>query len=227
MSDVKKVVSRVTRSKKVAKTSYNKISRFYDLIANRFESKYRNIALRKLKAQRGEKILEIGFGTGECLLALVKSVGTVGRVYGIDISEGMINITYSKIRKVGLHERVDLKCRDAVNLPYENNFFDAVFMSFTLELFDTPEIPTLLKECYRVLRNGGRLCVVSMSKKGKTSVMTEFYEWLHKKCPKYFDCRPIYVQDALQDTSFRILDITEMSMFGLPVEIILGRKILF
>ena len=118
-----------------------------------------------------------------------------------------------------------MKCGDAVRLPYENNFFDAIFMSFTLELFDTAEIPIVLQECYRILRNGGRLCVVAMSKNEKTSVMTEFYEWLHKKFPKYFDCRPIYVQYALKELGFRNLDVTEMSMFGLPVEIISGEKI--
>ena len=118
-----------------------------------------------------------------------------------------------------------MKCGDAVRFPYENNFFDDIFMSFTLELFDTPEIPIVLQECYRVLRNGGRLCVVAMSKKEKTSAMTEFYEWLHKKFPKYFDCRPIYAQYALKEMCFRNLDVTEMSMFGLPVEIISGEKI--
>lgn len=221
----KNEISRVTRSKEEAKISYNRISCWYDLIAGRFESKYRNIGLRKLDAQLEEKILDIGFGTGECILALVKSVGTGGRVYGIDISEGMFNITYSKLKKVRLHKQAELKCGDAVRLPYENNFFDAIFMSFTLELFDTPEIPIVLQECYRILRNGGRLCVVAMSKNEKTSVMTEFYEWLHKKFPKYFDCRPIYVQYALKEMGFRNLDVTEMSMFGLPVEIISGEKI--
>lgn len=218
-------ISRVTRSKEEAKISYNRISRLYDIIACRFESKYRTIGLKKLDVQRGEKVLDVGFGTGECIVALAKLVGTDGRVYGIDISEEMFKITYSKLRKFELHERADLKCGDAVKLPYENNFFDAVTMSFTLELFDTPEIPIVLQECYRVLRNGGRLCVVAMSKKGTTKVMIEFYEWLHKKFPKYFDCRPIFVQYALNKMCFQKLDVTDMSMFGLVVEIILGKKI--
>lgn len=144
-------ISRVTRSKEVAKSSYNRISNWYDVIAGRFEKRYRNIGLQKLNTKEREIVLEIGFGTGQCILALAQSVGTSGRVYGIDISEGMCTITQSKIKEKGLSERVELTCGDAVQLPFEAEFFDAVYMSFTLELFDTPEIPTVLHECYRVL----------------------------------------------------------------------------
>ncbi|UCB44615.1 MAG: methyltransferase domain-containing protein, partial [Spirochaetota bacterium] len=152
-------ISRVTRSKEEARVNYNRISKWYDIISNPAERKCRKLGLQKLGVRQGEIILEIGFGTGHGIVALARSAGESGKVYGIDISEKMHCITQERVKKNGLSERVELKCGDAARLPYADNFFDAVFLSFTLELFDTPEIPVVLHECQRVLRSSGRICV--------------------------------------------------------------------
>lgn len=217
-------ISRVNRTKEEAKANYNKISKWYDLLTGLSEKKYRDAGIQKLDIQEGENVLEIGFGTGNCILNLAKSAGKSGRVYGIDISENMVDITCLKVKKAGLSETVILKCSDASVLPFEACMLDAVFISFTLELFDTPEIPILLNECKRVLKKGGRICIVAMSKKTNSGLMITLYEWFHTKFPVLVDCRPILLQKELEETGFQVNNASDHFIWGLPVEIVLAKK---
>lgn len=218
-------IRRVNRSKEEARASYNRLSRWYDMIAGSTEQKYRDWGLEKLLAQPGERILEIGFGTGHCLVSLARSVGASGRVIGLDISDGMLAIAKERLEQEGLNDRVDLHLGDAASLDFiPANSLDGVFMSFTLELFDNPEIPRVLQECHRILKPGGRLAVVSMTKTNPPGLPVRIYEWFHEHMPNYADCRPIFARQALEGNGFNIRDVSTSSMWGLPVEIVLGTK---
>ena len=217
-------IERVTRSKEHARASYNRLSRFYDLLSMAGEKKCIDTGLRMLGTRDGERILEIGFGTGRALLALAEAAGAPGEVFGIDISEGMAGVARRKLHKKGLAGRVKVYVGDAAELPYEDGFFDAIFTSFTLDLIDAPEIPTVLAECRRVLKDGGRICVVSMSNRGKAGLPVKAYLWAHRKLPALIDCRPIPVRGSLEENGFEILNEKPMSMWGLPVEVINGLK---
>ncbi len=218
-------ISRVSRSKEAARISYNRLSKWYDLVARSSEQGFCIEGLQMLKANSGENILEIGFGTGHSLLGLAESVGGSGHIHGIDLSEGMLAVAKSRIERAGLLKRIDLRCGDATDLLYESETFDAIFSSFTLELFDTPEIPLVLKECWRVLKPQGRICIVSLSKYGKQNSMLRLYEWAHEKFPNMIDCRPIFVGQALITAGFVIKQFSVQSMWGLPVEVVLGSKV--
>ena len=215
-------ISRVNRTKAEARASYNSMSSWYDTVAGIGEKAPRERGIQKLNAADGETVLEIGFGTGHGVLAIARAVGDNSIVYGIDISEGMLEITRTRLQKAGFLDGVVLQRGDAAVLPYENDFFDAIFMSFSLELFDTPEIPLILQECRRTLKENGRICVVAMVKKPDENLMTRLYEWSHSVMPRYVDCRPINIQGSLKTAGFAIVDVEEISMWGLPVEIVLA-----
>lgn len=214
-------ISRVTRSKNDAQLFYSQISRLYDFSEGFFEKKYIQMGLERLSVKKGDVVLEIGVGTGKSVIEFAKLVGDSGKVYGVDISEGMLDVTRMKLKKQGLLERVELLNKDAVSLSFKDNFFDKIFMSFTLELFDTPDIPKVLSECFRVLKKGGRIVIVSLSKKN-INVMVRMYEWLHGVFPRMLDCRPIFAEEALNDIGFKTVYSSLISMWGLPVEIVVG-----
>jgi len=214
-------ISRVTRTRQQARSAYNKLSRWYDLMAGDFERKPRNAAIDKLAPGTGEMVLEIGCGTGQAIVRMAELVGRSGKVYGIDISNGMLAITQTRMKKMGVGDQVTLLCADTVQLPFDSGSFDAILVSFTLELFDTPEIPLVLAECKRCLRTGGRICVVGLSRK-YPNFMTGLYEGLHSKFPQFFDCRPIFVQQSLEAAGFQTQSFIDLSMMGLKAELVTG-----
>jgi demethylmenaquinone methyltransferase/2-methoxy-6-polyprenyl-1,4-benzoquinol methylase len=216
-------VLRVLQSKDEKRAFYDKISGVYDLLAEHSEGPVRQTGLEKLALAPGEHVLEIGYGTGHCLVQMAKAVGPEGKVFGIDLSEGMQARARERVEQECLSGRVELSLGDAAQLPYPNGAMDAVFMSFTLELFDTPEIPRVLAECRRVLRAGGRIGVAGISKEGKAGLVVEAYEWTHQHFPNLLDCRPIFVRQALEDAGFLTRDVTIASIW-VPVEIVVATK---
>jgi len=212
---------RVFQTRAQTKAFYNKISHVYDLLSERSEAPMRKAGMELLKARPGESILEIGFGTGHTLVSLGRAVGPKGRVFGLDLSDQMARLTRENLAKAGLLERARIRCGDAAQLPYLTGSMDGVFMSFTLELFDTPEIPKVLSGCKRVLRPGGRIVVVGMSKEGPKDPLVNVFEWTHRHFPKFLDCRPVYVRRALEGAGFSVRRALTKHMW-IPVEIILG-----
>jgi len=203
---------------------YNGISGAYDLIADSSEHAARDLGIRALGVSSGQRVLEIGCGTGHALVSLANDVGHNGRVHGIDTSSGMIAVARRRIRSAGL-QNVTLTIGDARAVCFPSNVFDAVFMSFTLELFERA-IPEVLAEVRRVLCVGGRAGIVAMSDAGPTNAMIHVYEWLHRRWPDVIDCRPIDVVGAFRAAHFHVLSAQTTAIGGLPVIAAVGIKTL-
>ena len=217
-------VSIVARSKDDAEKYYDHISVVYDWLGGIFERKPAEKALNYLEIEEAEIVLEIGFGTGHFLRRIALSVGKTGKAYGIDISDRMLQITRKRLKKAALIDRVELFHGDVTKRPFKNGTFDAVLMSFTLELFDTPEIPKLLNEVWRVLKVKGRLGVTSLSGSKGNSLPIRIYEWIHRKWPKYVDCRPIYLEKILCEAGYTVHKSETDKLFLLPLEIVVAIK---
>jgi ubiquinone/menaquinone biosynthesis C-methylase UbiE len=217
-------ISPVTRSKSAARQAYNRLSGVYDLLAGSSETPLTKLGVEMLAVSPGERVLEIGCGTGEALAIFARLVGEAGRVFGIDLSRGMINQARLRLEKKGLAGRVRLAEGDGTYLPYCDNSMDVIFLSFTLELFDTPEIPNVLAESKRVLRPDGRLGVVNLLNPEHPNWIVRLYEWFHSHLPAYVDCRPINSGELIRTAGFSIEKTLTKSMWGLPVQSVVARK---
>lgn len=217
---MKSEMERVHRPSGKARASYNSMSRWYDLFTSS-EKHFTDIGIQMLNIQPNESILEIGCGTGHALIEFANIIED-GKITAIDLAEGMLKATRKRIQAKVQKRSVGLCQGDGLFLPFSNAQFDAVFLSFTLELFDTPEIPKVLNECYRVLKGGGRIEVVALAKQDTAAV--HIYEWFHRQMPNLVDCRPIYAQTALIESGFVIQQSSIETMWGLPVETVAAKK---
>lgn len=213
--------TRVDRSISSASSYYTALAPWYDFLASS-EKKYIKKGLDLLDPQPGERILEIGFGTGYAQLRIADAVRD-GFSLGLDLSLGMASIAHKKLLQSGGAGHTGLVCSDSLPIPVGDNTMDGIFSSFTLELFDSPQIPNLLSECRRVLKPGGRLVAVSLSKDQPLPWMGRLYETLHSRYPRLLDCRPIPLKDLLERGQFEIQSSRIEMMWGLPVIIVLAQ----
>jgi len=208
------------------RTFYDRISRVYDRLADADEHVAREKGLQLLGVAEGERVLEVGFGTGHALVDLARAVGSSGSVDGVDISTGMLAVAGHRLKDEGLSEIVKLQIAETPPLPYDDASFDAVTLSFTLELFSEATIPAMLAEIRRVLVPSGRIGVVSMAdvEAGeRESFLTHTYKWLHRHFPHIVDCQPIPVRQVVEDAGFTIENEFAMSIWTLKVEALVGR----
>jgi len=210
-----------------ARRFYDRISGAYDSIADAGEHRCRERGLELLNVLPGTDVLEIGFGTGHTLVSLAGAVGEQGSVCGVDISQGMHDVARARLEKAELAERVQLAVQAVPPLPYNDQQFDAVTLSFTLELFPLDLIPEVLQEIGRVLRPEGTLGVVSMAlvEEGeRESLLERTYKWMHLHFPHIVDCQPIDASGLVAAAGFRIARSERLDLFTMPVAALLAEN---
>lgn len=206
-------------SREQTRQNYDRMSRWYDLFASS-EQKFTRAGLQLLGVKEGERVLEIGFGTGHSLVALSEQAGDTGLVTGVELSPGMIKVARKRMH-ASRHERsVEIIQGDGTLLPIQTHSLDVVFLSFTLELFSDEEILILLNDSHRVLKREGRLGIVSLAKRDVWAC--RLYERGHERWPILLDCRPIELRKNLETGGFRVQALKVETMWGLPVEITLS-----
>lgn len=120
-------------------------------------------ALRKLVRKGNPKILDVATGTGDVAFRLL-DVFPEGEVTGLDLSDGMLSVARRKLGRMDaeIQKRVAFEQGDSLNLAYADESFDAVTVAYGVRNFEN--LRRGFSEMYRVLRPGGVLCVIELSR---------------------------------------------------------------
>lgn len=166
MSD-KKIVpfatSKLSKKEQIA-GMFNDIAYRYDFL-NHFMSlgidiQWRKKALRRLKEQQPQQMLDVATGTGDFAI-MANNILRPASITGIDISEGMLAIGREKIKKLGLENKITLQQGDSETISFPDQTFDAITVAFGVRNFENLEQG--LAEMRRVLKPGGKLVILEFS----------------------------------------------------------------
>lgn len=122
------------------------------------------------KAPVEAQVTSTGFVTGDSGRS---DLMTKGHVTGVDLSEGMLAVMREKVGKAGLTEMISIEEGDGENLRFPNNTFDRVTIAFGIRNFE--DRPKGLREMLRVLKPGGRLVILELSRP-ENKVIRWFYD---------------------------------------------------
>ena len=144
-------------------TMFNNISKNYDdlnrVISFGIDISWRKKVVQIVSKNNPQQILDIATGTGD--LALMMSTLAPEKIIGLDISEGMLSVGKEKISKAQLNDKIEMVVGDSEDIPYADNTFDAITVSFGVRNF--ANLDKGLSEIRRVLKPKGTLVVLETS----------------------------------------------------------------
>ncbi|HLE18635.1 MAG TPA: methyltransferase domain-containing protein [Syntrophales bacterium] len=142
--------------------SLNWFAPVYDKLCAAFglDRVFRDATLRYAALNPGERVLDVGCGTGVLTRLAAEIVGQEGRAVGIDVAPMMISIAKENATREKI--RTDFRVATIENLPFEDNSFDCVLSSLMIHHLPPDLKLTGLTEVYRVLKPGGRLLAVDI-----------------------------------------------------------------
>lgn len=201
------------------KLTYDRLARVYDIWGTLTESRARRRAIELAEIKDGQNILEAAVGTGLAFYEIVKR-NPHGQNFGIDLSEGMLEKAKKRLHKLP-GARYSLVLGTALDLPVAAESIDLLINNYLFDLLSFEDMDRVLAEFKRVLKKGGRLILINMTK-GETAA-SKVYDFLYRLSPKMMGgCRGVRLADKLTKHGFTVETREYVQQMLFPSEVIVA-----
>ncbi len=167
------------------------MEKMFDTISGNYDSlnrvisfgtdiRWRKKVLKNIIIKNPESILDIATGTGDLAIKFAEN-SKASKIIGLDISEGMLSIARKKITDSMLSEKIEFVKGDSEALPFSDNTFDAITVSFGIRNFEHLELG--LSEIFRVLKPEGLFVILETSIPTKTPFKQGYHFYTNKILP--------------------------------------------
>ncbi len=196
---------------------YRKVAPSYDLFARLTETRAHDLCLELAAIQDGGAILEVPVGTGLAFEKML-SANPSGRNEGIDLTEAMLIRADKRAAKSG-SDNYRLRVGDAYDLDFPDNDFDVLVSNYLFNLLPQQDFGAVLNEFKRVLRPGGRLVMINMTK--GEHWCNDGWDWLYRIKPAWIGaCRGVLILPHVQASGFTQINREYVSQLTFPSEVV-------
>lgn len=157
---------------------FNKIAPVYDQLNDWLSLGqhriWKEMAVKWSAAKPGDTCIDLCCGSGDLALRLARRVTASGHVYGVDFSCGLLETAHQRAESQYPQPPVTWIEADVLDLPFEDNKFDAATMGYGLR--NVTDIPRSLKELHRVLKPGAKAAILDFNKPSN-EILRAFQQW--------------------------------------------------
>jgi demethylmenaquinone methyltransferase/2-methoxy-6-polyprenyl-1,4-benzoquinol methylase len=166
------------------KAMFDRVARHYDamnsLMTAGLHHRWRQRSAARAQLREGDRALDVCCGTGDLALELARHVGPSGTVIGCDFSQPMLDLARAKSVR-SWATTVRFEHADALQLPYEEESFDAVTVGFGVR--NLADLDRGLAEMARVLKPGGRLVILEITQPRRPPLSLFYSLWFDRIVP--------------------------------------------
>lgn len=169
------MADKITPYKDSSLSKKEQVAQMFDTISGNYDNlnrvisfgidvKWRKKVLKMVGESNPKTILDIATGTGD--LAILMAQTKADKIIGLDISAGMLEVGVQKIAAKNLTKTIEMVLGDSENMPFEDNYFDAITVAFGVRNFE--HLEKGLAEILRVLKPNGTFVILETSVPDKT-----------------------------------------------------------